>query len=299
MFNVTSRSDCAFDINKKLFLSYLVKNGGPELRDYEEFTFIVNTLDPKHLHEFREVINPILNVNTLAGRCYTKPFGYPGDFYLIDHIYSCHVNGDTKYRNWDIFFQNQAGTRAVRNRKDYFLNQCINLAYKKHGEKKVLILGSGPATDVNEFLNIYHGNDIRFDLVDFDQNAIDYSSHKNKKFEKLISYYKVNVLRFEPYQRYDLIWSAGLFDYFREKHFVYLVKKYINYIAEGGELVIGNFSTENPSKNLMEKVSEWYLNYRSREDLLKIAGEAGLQNGKVFIDAEALEVNLFLKILGS
>jgi extracellular factor (EF) 3-hydroxypalmitic acid methyl ester biosynthesis protein len=299
MFNVTSRSDCAFDINKKLFLSYLVKNGGPELRDYEEFTFIVNTLDPKHLHEFREVINPILNVNTLAGRCYTKPFGYPGDFYLIDHIYSCHVNGDKKYRNWDIFFQNQAGTRAVRNRKDYFLNQCINLANKKHGEKKVLILGSGPATDVNEFLKIYTGNDISFDLVDFDQNAIDYSSHKNKKFENLISYYKVNVLRFEPYQRYDLIWSAGLFDYFREKHFVYLVKKYINYIAEGGELVIGNFSTENPSKNLMEKVSEWYLNYRSREDLLKIAGEAGLQNGKVFIDAEALEVNLFLKILGS
>ncbi len=296
MLNVTYRADCAFDINKKLFLTYLVKNGGPELRDYEEFTFIVNTLDPKYLREFREVLNPILNINSLVGRCYIKPFGYPGDFYLIDHIYSHHVNGNKKYRNWDICFQNQAGSRAVRNRKDYFLNQCRNLAFKKHGEKKVLILGSGPATDVNEFLNIYTGNDIRFDLVDFDQNAIDYSSNKNKKFEKLISYYKVNVLRFEPYQRYDLIWSAGLFDYFREKHFVYLVKKYINYMAEGGEFVIGNFSTENPSKNFMELVSDWYLNYRSREDLLRIAGEAGLLNGKVSIDAEALGVNLFLKI---
>jgi SAM-dependent methyltransferase len=295
MLNVTYRSDCAFDINKKLFLTYLVKNGGPELRDYEEFTFIVNTLDPKHLHEFREVLNPILNVNTLVGHCYIKPFGYPGDFYLIDHIYSHHVNGNKKYRNWDICFQNQAGSRAVRNRKDYFLNQW-KLLLKKHGEKKVLILGSGPATDVNEFLNIYTGNDIRFDLVDFDQNAIDYSSNKNKKFEKLISYYKVNVLRFEPYQRYDLIWSAGLFDYFREKHFVYLVKKYINYMAEGGEFVIGNFSTENPSKNFMELVSDWYLNYRSREDLLRIAVEAGLLKGKVSIDAEALGVNLFLKI---
>jgi SAM-dependent methyltransferase len=296
MFNVTSRSDCAFDVNKKLFLTYLVKNGGPEIRDYEEFIFIVNTLDSNSLHEFREVLNPILNLNTLIGRSYVKPFGYPGDFYLIDHIYSNHVNGDKKYRNWDIFYQNQAGTRAVRNRKDYFLNQCLNLALKKHGEKRVLILGSGPATDVNEFLNMYTGNDIRFDLVDFDQNAIDYSSDKNKNFEKLISYYKVNVLRFEPSKRYDLIWSAGLFDYFREKHFVYLLKKYINYVAEGGELVIGNFSTENPSKNLMEVVSEWYLNYRSREDLLKIAGEAGLLNGKVFIDAEALGVNLFLNI---
>lgn len=296
MLNITSRSDCAFDINKKLFLTYLVDNGGPELRDYEEFTSLVNTLDPKYLHEFREVIKPILNVNTLAGRCYTKPFGYPGDFYLIDNIYSYHVNEDKKYRNWDIFFQNLAGARAVRNRKDYFLNQCRNLALKKHGEKKVLILGSGPATDVNEFLNTYTGNDIRFDLVDFDQNAIDYSSNKNKKFEKLISYYKVNVLRFEPFKRYDLIWSAGLFDYFRDKHFVYLIRKYINYVAEGGELVIGNFSTENPSKNLMEVISEWYLNYRTRKDLIRIAGNAGLQNGKVSVDAESLEINLFLKI---
>lgn len=296
MLNVTSRSECAFDVNKKLFLSYLVNNGGPELHEYEEFNFIVKTLDAKNMHEFREVLSPILNVNSLIGRSYVKPFGYPGDFYLIDHIYSNHVNRDKKYRNWDIYYQNQEGTMAVRNRKDYFLDQCLRLALKKQGAKKVLILGSGPATDVNEFLNMYGGNDISFDLVDYDQNAIDYSSEKNKEFEKLISYHKVNVLRFEPSRRYDLIWSAGLFDYFKDKHFVYLLKKYINYVAEGGELVVGNFSTENPSQVLMEVVSEWYLNYRSREDLLRIAEEANLLNDKVFVDAEALGVNLFLNI---
>jgi SAM-dependent methyltransferase len=296
MLNVTSRSECAFDVNKKLFISYLVKNGGPELHEYEEFDFIVETLDAENMYEFREVMNPILNVNTLIGRSYVKPFGYPGDFYLIDHIYSNHVNRDKKYRNWDIYYQNQEGTMAVRNRKDYFLDQCLRLALKKKGAKKVLILGSGPATDVNEFLNMYGGNDISFDLVDYDQNAIDYSSAKNKEFEKLISYHKVNVLRFEPSRRYDLIWSAGLFDYFKDKHFVYLLKKYINYVAEGGELVVGNFSTDNPSQILMEVVSEWYLNYRSREDLLKIAGDAGLLNRNVFVDAEALGVNLFLNI---
>lgn len=296
MFNVASRSDCAFDVNKKLFLKYLVQNGGPEFHDYEEFAFIVKTLDAKYMNEFREVLSPILNVNTLIGQSYVKPFGYPGDFYLIDNIYSNHINGDKKYRNWDVFYQNQEGTMAVRNRKDYFLDQCLKLALRKHGAKKVLVLGSGPATDVNEFLNMYAGNDISFDLVDYDQNAIDYASEKNKEFEKLISYHKVNVLRFEPSRRYDLIWSAGLFDYFREKHFVYLLKKYINYVAEGGDLVIGNFSTENPSQILMEVVSEWYLNYRSREDLLKLAGDAGLLNRNVFVDAESLGVNLFLNI---
>ena len=125
MLNVASRSECVFDVNRKLFLEYLVKNGGPELRDYEEFVSLVHTLDTKDLHEFREVINPILNINSLIGRSYVKPFGYPGDFYLIDHIYSNHVNGDKKYRNWDIYYQNQEGTMAVRNRKDYFLDRQL------------------------------------------------------------------------------------------------------------------------------------------------------------------------------
>ena len=291
-------SDNIFDADKKLFLKFLVEKGGPELPEYEKFTDIVNNLDLNYLDEFRETISPILNVNTLIGHGYTKPFGYPGDFSLIDHIYSFRVNEDKKYRNWDIFFQNQSGARAVRNRKDYFLNQCSKLAAKKEGNKRVLILGSGPATDVNEFLNGHPDCDITFDLVDFDQNAIDYSSVKNKIFEKNISYFRVNVLRFEPSRMYDLIWSSGLFDYFKDKHFVYLIRKYVNYLTVGGEFVIGNFSTGNPTKNLMEVLSDWYLNYRDKDDLIRIAREAGLINGRVTIDAEALEVNLFLKING-
>jgi SAM-dependent methyltransferase len=299
MIKTISAARCDFDTRKKLFIKFLVDSGGPDVPDYERFTSIVNDLDGKYLDDFREILNPILNINTLIGYGYTKPFGYSGDFYLIDNIYSYHINEDKKFRNWDIFFQNQAGAIAVRNRKDYFISQCRNLVLSHPGEKKVLILGSGPATDVNEFLTNYQGGDISFDLVDYDQNAIDYSSKKNKKFERFISYYKVNVLRFEPFRRYDLIWSAGLFDYFREKHFVYLVKKYFNYLADGGKFVIGNFSTENPTKNLMEVLSDWYLNHRSKEDLLRIAGKAGIVNGRVSVDAEDLEVNLFLKIKGN
>jgi extracellular factor (EF) 3-hydroxypalmitic acid methyl ester biosynthesis protein len=298
MVKIFSMSDNTFDREKRQFIEFLVETGGPELYDYEKFTNIVNCLNHKYLDEFRGIVEPILNINTLIGHGYTKPFGYPGDFSLIDHIYSFHISENKKYRNWDIFFQNQQGAIAVRNRKEYFLNQCKELVAEGHGDKKILILGSGPATDVNEFLNSHTGNNISFDLVDFDQNAIVYSSSKNKEFENNISYFRVNVLRFEPYKMYDLIWSAGLFDYFKDKHFIYLVRKYINYLKAGGEFVIGNFSPENPTKNLMEVLSDWYLNYRDRHDLLEMAREAGLVNGRVSIDAEALEVNLFLKIKG-
>jgi extracellular factor (EF) 3-hydroxypalmitic acid methyl ester biosynthesis protein len=281
---------------KKRFIKYLVETGGPELHDFDKFTSIVNNIEEKSIDSFREIIMPILNTNTLIGHGFVKPYGYPGDFALIHHIYQFYINEDDRYRNWDVFFQNQAGAIAVRNRKEYFLKQCTKMVSQNNKEIRVLILGSGPANDVNEFLKSYPGNNISFDLVDFDQNAIDFSRKKNEMFNKVISYNRINVLRYKPYKMYHLIWSAGLFDYFKDKHFIYLIRKYMNCLAKEGEFVISNFSTENPTKRLMEVLSDWYLNYRNKADLVRLAEEAGIDEGMVEIDSEPLEINLFLKI---
>lgn len=284
------------EAEKKVFLEKLIQKGGPELHEYETFTSIVNSLDPSLTDQLRELLSPMLNENTLIGYGLKKPFGYPGDFNLINNIYDFHVNENEEYRNWDIFFQNQAGAVAVRNRKEYFLNYCKDLAARKEKDINVLILGSGPATDVYEFLDRNPENHISFDLIDFDQNAIDFSRRQNAKFDGLVSYNRINVLRFKPYKIYDLIWSAGLFDYFRDKHFVFLIKKYISFLADRGDFIISNFSTENPTRRLMEVLSEWYLNHRSTEDLLRIASEAGIDKRHVTVDTEPLGVNLFLRI---
>lgn len=278
------------------FIAYLIEKGGPEPEDYNEFTSIVNNLDDGDLESFREMIRTILNDNTLIGHGYIKPFGYPGDFTLIDKIYKFEINEDMKYKNWDIFFQNQPGAKAVRNRKDFFIKYCQNLIVNNENPK-VLILGSGPGSDVYEFMSSYSGsNFISFDLIDFDQFAIDFSMKKNEKFNGHISYNRINALRFNSYKLYDLIWSAGLFDYFKDKHFTFLIRKYINCLTDDGEMVISNFSTKNPTKRLMEVLSDWYLNLRTESDLFRIAAEASVNKELVSVDKEPLGINLFLKI---
>jgi cyclopropane fatty-acyl-phospholipid synthase-like methyltransferase len=137
---------------------------------------------------------------------------------------------------------------------------------------------------------------IKFDLVDYDQNAIDFSKIQNERFKKSINYFKINVLRFKPFLWYDLIWSAGLFDYFKDKHFVYMINKYYKYLAEGGEFIIGNFSTSNPTRRLMEVLSDWYLVHRSKNDLVRMALEAKASEEQVEVEMEELGVNLFLRI---
>ena len=108
----------------------------------------------------------------MIGHGFVKPFGYPGDFSLIHNIYNGYVNPDRKYNNWDRFFQDQAGAHAVRNRKEYFLKRCTEIDKVNKEEKRILILGSGPATDVNEYLTNNSNSKIHFDLVDFDQNHV-------------------------------------------------------------------------------------------------------------------------------
>lgn len=286
------------DIDLKIseFIKVLLKNGGPEPHDYDEFTSIINRLDESEIDNFRKNINTILNENTLIGHGFVKPYGYPGDFTLIDKIYRFEVNQDKKYRNWDLFFQNQPGANAVRNRKDFFLEYCRELCLRKD-DAKVLILGSGPGSDVFEFLSKHSGcSHIKFDLIDFDQSAINFSMEKNKQFNGQISYHKINALRFNSYQLYDMIWSAGLFDYFKDKHFTFLIRKYFNCLSEDGEMIISNFSTKNPTKRLMEVLSDWYLNLRAESDLFRIASDANVDKDLVSVDKESLGINLFLKI---
>jgi 2-polyprenyl-3-methyl-5-hydroxy-6-metoxy-1,4-benzoquinol methylase len=278
------------------YLEFLIENGGPEPSEYEKFTSLVNNLKPEEVDDFRERMKPILNNKTLIGHGFIKPYGYPGDFTLINKIYLFEINSDAKYKNWDLFFQNQPAANAVRNRKDYFIEYCNALISRK-ANAQVLVLGSGPASDVNEFLTTNLSvKGISFDLIDFDQAAIDFSMKKNKKFNGQISYNRINALRFNSFRLYDLIWSAGLFDYFKDKHFTFLIRKYFNCLSEDGEMVISNFSTKNPTKRLMEVLSDWYLNLRTESDLFRIASDANIDKEMVSVEKEPLGINLFLKI---
>ena len=80
---------------------------------------------------------------------------------------------------------------------------------------------------------------------------------------------------------------------------LYLINKYLKYLADGGEYVIGNFSHLNPTKRLMEVLSDWYLHHRTKYDLIRMAVEAEANEDNVKVDMEELGINLFLRIRNS
>lgn len=294
-----TKTASTFTVLKETEVQYLrgiLAKGGPEPEDYPVFEEYVNKLTPEGVDEVRTLLKPILNEENMIGFGFVKPYGYAGDFHVIDMIYQVKTSDDPRYHNWDKWYHLQHAPQAVRNRKDFFLKLCAELEAKNDKPKEMLILGSGPAADVFEYLENNPDSRIRFDLLDLDQRAIDYAREKNLKYLDRLNFIRMNVLRFKTHKFYDMIWSAGLFDYFKEKHFIYLLRKYREFLAEDGEMVIGNFADGNPSVKLMHVLCDWDLILRSTEQLTKYAVEAGADPETVTVDKEPLGVNLFLRI---
>jgi len=281
----------------RISLPELLKKNGPDKDDYQQIFDLIDRIEVEDIEAFRKTMQPILNPGTIIGFSFTKPFGYNGDFFIIEKIYQHYISSDPKYRKWDLFFHTFPAAIAVVNRKKLAIGIMKELHEISNGNQSdVLILGSGPATEVNEFLTEYPQSPLQFDLLDLDKRAIDYAKIKNRNFLAKMDFFNCNIIRFTPAKKYNLIWSAGLFDYFKDKHFVYLLKKFYEYLNPGGEMIIGNFGNGNPSRKIMEILGDWFLVHRSIEELKGFALQAGIQSSNIDVDKEPLGINLFLRL---
>lgn len=275
-----------------------MKRGGPEVSEYEFLKNVPKEMSSTPIEQqllVYKLLTPILTVDSMIGFTFQKPHGYAGDYELIDRIYAKKKSENCKLYKWDCFYHDMEGATAVRNRKKYFKNLAIQTE-KKNKNALVLNLGSGPCVDLLEYLTTKRKHTLKFECLDMDQKAIDFGSAVCDNYTKNITYINKNALKFDPGYQYDLIWSAGLFDYFNDKVFIRLLRRIYALLKHGGELVIGNFSTYNPSRAAMELYGQWHLHHRSKETLIALAIKAGVPKSQIQVCQEDMGVNLFLHL---
>jgi extracellular factor (EF) 3-hydroxypalmitic acid methyl ester biosynthesis protein len=292
------------------YIQELVQNGGPEPSEYRLFNSwlrVINnemmsgTIGQDDMKSIRDTFGKAISLDTMQGFSFHKPHGYPypGDYEIIDKIYQDYHASDPSLVKWDQYFQTRSAPIAVRNRKDYFNQLLKNLEHEEisgAGSIKVLNIASGPARDMFEFFNNSSNGKLQFDCIEFDQNAINYAASLCSKYLAQINFINASAFKFRTKDRYRFIWAAGIFDYFDDDTFVRLLQRYLCFLAENGEFVIGNFSPNNPTKNYMEIVGDWHLNHRSADKLITLTRACGVDQKNIRIGQEPEGVNLFLHI---
>ena len=282
-----------------------VDKGGPEPHEYPALTAFFHEVHDclerglysrEDVHDLIRILSEEDLRDTIHGFSFLKPHGYAGDYEMIERIYQSRISTRPHLRRWDLFSDTQASAKAVRNRKSYFIDIIKEKARANpHREMRVLNLASGPGRDVAEALQQV-GPNVTFDCVDLDPDAISYATELLEPYHDRVRFIHKNVLRFRAHTPYDLVWSAGLFDYFSDAVFVHLLKRARDWVVPGGELIIGNFSEANPTRAYMEVCLDWFLNHRSPEHLTQLAISAGIHPESIRVEQEPEGVNLFLRV---
>ncbi|WP_295125401.1 class I SAM-dependent methyltransferase, partial [uncultured Chitinophaga sp.] len=282
----------------------VLEKGGPEEKEYRQLDEIFQVLsedlrkgllNPEEIELFHKSLFGEGMEDSLHGHCQLKPYGYAGDFMIIDKMYRQQVTDNPRFRKWDMFWNNHAAVKAVRNRKDYFIH-TLRAHLQSKRPLRLLNVASGPARDLSELYAQINPASLQTTCIEADSHAIGYARELTKEYEEQVNFVHKNVFRYQDTAQYDVVWSAGLFDYFEDKLFIKLLKKLVSWAAPGGEVIVGNFNTHNPSRQYMELIGDWYLHHRSAEELTELAIQAGIDRERIHVGSEPEAINLFLHI---
>jgi extracellular factor (EF) 3-hydroxypalmitic acid methyl ester biosynthesis protein len=256
----------------------------------------------------RSHLGPLVYGAPFAHRAYNKPRGYAGDYEMMNHLYRNEMVGSSLFDQcMHKYFIDEPAGQAVKNRGYYLLEKIKETVQStKKSKIKILAVASGPAMEQQLFLKNcpeFRGRDIEFVCIDQDEESLKHAQREILSIDRFAKSgfefrfrnlaIKNILARGLPEQDFDLIYTAGLFDYFTDPVALLAAQKLFAGLKDNGTLIIGNFSKDNPSQPFMEMVLEWHLLYRSVQEMTTLFGQVGKS---LTIEKESLGINLFAVI---
>jgi extracellular factor (EF) 3-hydroxypalmitic acid methyl ester biosynthesis protein len=271
--------------------------------------------DPVAREWSRRFIDEFLLQAPGAHRARHKPFGYPGDYEVMNFIYARPFEGSTLFaRAVELAFWHARSAVAVRARKDLLKGE-LQAALARHagGTRPVraLSIAAGPAQELVELFEELRVLPVPLEVVLFEQDK-SALAHAWRRLAPLVearfpgqvrlTFLHDSIKRllrnpklFSPYGEFDLVYSAGLLDYLQQHTAVALVRNLSTSVAPGGKLLVANM-VDHPARWYLEVPLEWPLVYRTRDELLDVA-QRGAPRAQARILEEASGANPFAELV--
>ncbi len=302
---------------------FVIRTKGREFLGYldtrlEELDRIVagfnKTEHERHGFYFRRQLWSHILSSPVMSRTNLKPRGYAGDSEMMRMIYRNEYEGDSLMSK--LLHKHpveQPGAQAVRNRRGLVTGMIKAEAAGSKGRSRrkirVLSVACGPAFELTDFLDS-RANCRRFEITLFDQDqyalmeASKVLGGIEKKYDTRV---QVNYLResvrtmlFSPqlkeqWGQFQFIYSMGLFDYFTPPVARATLAKLFQLLVPGGQMVIGNFHTSNPSRIYMEYWLDWAIYYRTEADFMDLARDLAPARKSITYDETGVQMLLRIK----
>ena len=234
-------------------------------------------------------LHALVQQDPYTDRAARKPRGYAGDAVMMDYIYSGQPPAGTTAIGAGIF---AATTRAsmglsVRYRRQ-LLRSLIDDTVAMHEAPRLLSVASGHCRELEGSLVGTPAFGGEFVALDQDPLSCAEVAQAQRSHRVQVVNQGVRELLGGPLAgslgHFDLIYSAGLFDYLPDVLARRLTARLLQMLKPGGRLLIGNFVPGGSGRGYMELFMDWTLVLRNEAAMREMALAAGADTVSSFHD---------------
>jgi SAM-dependent methyltransferase len=226
----------------------------------------------------RHPLRELLHQDPFTYRAYSKPRGYAGDAILMDYIYDSPSYGNGPEGTTDIggkvfqFMTNEPSAKAVCSRRQ-IVAERIDRRAAEIDQPSILAIAAGHMREAglsNALKEGRIGQWLAFDSDALSLNEVSrcYSSLGVSTFSGTV---RQILTRKVQLGKADFVYSTGMFDYLHQPLAKRLMQHYFDALNPGGQLLIANFLPGNIELGYMESYMDWYLVYRTPQEMLDLA----------------------------
>jgi extracellular factor (EF) 3-hydroxypalmitic acid methyl ester biosynthesis protein len=280
---------------------------------FETFEVICEKIPKEHQATHRaygqRMLHPFLLCAPFINRCFTKPLGYAGDYEMMNMIVRNQLEGGSLFAKlMNQYLLDQIGPMAVRGRVDFLEAKIANETSRvaRLGRKaRIFCIACGPAWEAVNFISHHPlAENAVFRFLDFNEETLNYTrdkvaevkrKHGRKTEVAFVRNSLQNLLRAKDASpEYDLIYCSGLYDYLNDSVCGAANTNLYDRLMPGGRLVVGNFAPNLPVRNFIEHFLEWFLIYRTANEMYALR-PAQADKEDCVVRAESTGTNIFLE----
>lgn len=261
---------------------------------------------------FQKEVSSYITPSPFTYRALKKPLGHAGDYEMMNQIYRNASEGKTLFDK--VIHKagvNEASSQSVRFRRTFLKEKIKNLIKTKNAVR-IASIACGPAKEIVDLVSELSNEEMArttFVLVDQELEAL--LNAKREILSECLMHEKSINIEFTPQDirgiiegtlpeelgkgDFDLIYSAGLFDYLLETPAKILAMNLLELIKSEGTLLIGNFHPDNPTKTISEFSVNWKLFHRTEDEMLKLIPEGFAKSKKLIFDDGKIEIFIEVK----
>lgn len=237
----------------------------------------------------RHPLYALFDEDPLLHRCRTRPRGYAGDAGVIDFIYRAGAGLPDDVSPLGAALHRATITAepaaAVRRRLEHIVATLDETA-RHRGDVDALSVACGHLREADRSVAVRTG---RASVVALDQDTESLALVAGEQDGRRVTTLRADIRdlivgRCVP-GTFDLVWSAGLYDYLEERAAAALTRRLVAFLRPGGRLLVANFTPRCSCIGFMETFMDWTLVYRTADELARLTDGIGGIEATTFHDA--------------